>query len=119
MCRHPARGHVSAYRKVRMRGAMDFPLAGVAVALRLEGGVLAELAVGVSGTNSRPLRLDGTDALLGRAVDDALLEALARLVRKQASPMRSTVTPSNHRRVVAATTAQRLVRELAGAAVAA
>jgi 4-hydroxybenzoyl-CoA reductase subunit beta len=112
-------GHVSAYRKVRMRGAMDFPLAGVAVALRLEGGVLAELAVGLSGTNSRPLRLDGTDALLGRAVDDALLEALAKLVRKQASPMRSTVTPSNHRRVVAAATAQRLVRELAGAAVAA
>jgi 4-hydroxybenzoyl-CoA reductase subunit beta len=115
----PSAGHVSAYRKVRMRGAMDFPLAGVAVALRLEGGVLAELAVGVSGTNSHPLRLDGTDALLGRAVDDALLEALARLVRKQASPMRSTVTPSNHRRVVAATTAQRLVRELAGAGVAA
>ena len=115
----PSAGQVSAYRKVRMRGAMDFPLAGVAVALRLEGGVLVELAVGLSGTNSRPLRLDGTDALLGRAVDDALLEALAKLVRKQASPMRSTVTPSNHRRVVAAATAQRLVRELAGTAVAA
>ena len=115
----PSAGQVSTYRKVRMRGAMDFPLAGVAVALRLEGGVLAKLAVGLSGTNSRPLRLDGTDALLGRAVDDALLEALAKLVRKQASPMRSTVTPSNHRRVVAAATAQRLVRELAGTAVAA
>jgi len=107
---HP--GQVSAYRKVRMRGAMDFPLAGVAVALRMEGGLLAELAVGLSGTNSRPLRLDGTDALLGRAVDEATLEALARLVRKQASPMRSTVTPSNHRRLVAAATVQRLVREL-------
>jgi len=35
-------------------------------------------------------------------------------VRKQASPMRSTVTPSNHRRLVAAATVQRLVRELAG-----
>ena len=65
------------------------------------------------------MRLEGTDALLGRAVDDALLEALGKLVRKQVSPMRSTVTPSNHRRLVAATTAQRLVRELAGAGVAA
>ncbi len=94
---------------------MDFPLAGVAVALRLDGGVLAELAVGLSGTNSRPLRLEGTEALLGRAVDDELLEALARLVRKQVSPMRSTVTPSHHRRLVAAATVQRLVQELAGA----
>jgi len=114
---HP--GLASAYRKVRMRGAMDFPLAGVAVALRLDGGVLAELAVGVSGTNSHPLRLHGADALLGRAVDGPLLEMLGKLVRKQVSPMRSTVTPSNHRRLVAVAIAQRLVRELAGAGVAA
>jgi len=33
--------------------------------------------------------------------------------------MRSTVTPSNHRRLVAVAIAQRLVRELAGAGVAA
>jgi hypothetical protein len=39
--------------------------------------------VGVTGTDSRPLLLQGTDALLGRAVDDALLEALDKLVRKQ------------------------------------
>ena len=109
-------GQVSAYRKVRVRGAMDFPLAGVAVALRMDGGSLAELAVGLSGTDSRPLLLEGTGALLGRAVDDELLEALARLVRKQVSPMRSTVTPGNHRRLVAAATARRLLRELSGAA---
>lgn len=112
----PHRWHASAYRKVRARGAMDFPLAGIAVALRLEGERLAELAVGISGTNSLPLRLQGTETLLGRAVDPALLDALGKLVRKQVSPMRSTITSSNHRRLVAVTTAQRLVRELAGAA---
>jgi 4-hydroxybenzoyl-CoA reductase subunit beta len=106
-------GRASAFRKLRTRGAMDFPLASVAVALRLEDGVLAELAVGLSGTNSHPLRLDGTGALLGRSVDDALLAALGKLVSKQVSPMRSTVTASNHRRLVAAVAAQRLVRELA------
>lgn len=109
-------GRLSAYRKVRARGAMDFPLAGVAVVLRLQGGVLAELAVGISGTNSHPLALEGTAALLGRAVDEALLQSLGKLVQKQVTPMRSTVTQSNYRRLVAATTAQRLVRELAGVA---
>ena len=109
----PAPGSASAYRKVRVRGAMDFPLAGVAVSLRLHEGVLAELAVGLSGTNSRPLLLDGTEALLGQPVNEASLRALGKLVQQQVSPMRSTVTAANHRRLVAATTAQRLVQELA------
>jgi 4-hydroxybenzoyl-CoA reductase subunit beta len=111
-----ARGRASAYRKARVRDAMDFPLAGVAVVLRKDGQVLAELAVGISGTNSHPLRLQGTDALLGRPVDDALLLALSKLVQKQVTPMRSTVTQSNYRRLVAAATAQRLVRELTSSA---
>lgn len=109
-------GVASGYRKARARGAIDFPLAGVAVALRMDGTVLAELAVGISGTDSRPLALEGTGALLGGPVDDALLQALAKLVQKQVTPMRSTVTASNHRRLLAATTARRLVRDLAAAA---
>jgi 4-hydroxybenzoyl-CoA reductase subunit beta len=37
-------------------------------------------------------------------------------VQKQVSPMRTTVTQSNYRRLVAAVLAQRLVRELAASA---
>jgi 4-hydroxybenzoyl-CoA reductase subunit beta len=110
---HP--GRVSGFRKVSARGAMDFPLASVAVVLRLEGAALAELSVGISGTHSQPLHLEGSHTLLGRPVDETLLDALGKLVGKQVRPMRSTVTASNHRRLVAATTAQRLVRELAAA----
>jgi len=106
----------SAYRKARARGAIDFPLAGVAVTLRMQATVLAELAVGISGTDSRPLLLEGTSALLGRPVDDSLLQALEKLVQKQVTPMRSTVTSANHRRLLAATIARRLVRELAASA---
>ncbi len=108
----PAPGSASGYRKQRVRGAMDFPLAGVAVRLRREGGVLAELVVAIGGTNSNPIRLEGTEAFVGRAVDDALLVELAKQVQKQVGPMRSTVTAAHHRRLVAAVAAQRLVREL-------
>lgn len=106
-------GRVSGFRKARTRGAMDFPLASVAIALRIDGGALAELSVGISGTNSHPLKLDGTHTLLGRPVDETLLAALGKLVARQVSPMRSTVTPANHRRLVAVATAQRLLRDLA------
>jgi 4-hydroxybenzoyl-CoA reductase subunit beta len=108
----PAAGSASGYRKQRVRGAMDFPLAAVAVRLRREGDALTELVLALSGTNSNPFKLEGTDALLGRPLDDALLAALGKLVRKQTSPMRSTVTAAHHRRLVAAVAAQRLVREL-------
>jgi 4-hydroxybenzoyl-CoA reductase subunit beta len=101
------------YRKARTRAAMDFPLAGVACALTLQGGVLAELHVAITGTNSNPFLLAGCDEFVGRRVDAELLALLGKRVQKQVSPMRSTVTPSNYRRLVAAALTQRLVSELA------
>lgn len=108
-----APGRRSAYRKARVRASMDFPLAGVAVVLAQRDGVIAELGVGLSGTNSHPLALAGTETFVGQRVDDAMAAALAKLVAKQVSPMRSTVTQSNYRRQVAGVLAQRLLRELA------
>jgi 4-hydroxybenzoyl-CoA reductase subunit beta len=104
----------SGYRKARVRGSVDFPLAGVAIALAPDAGRIGRLRVALTGTNPRPLVLDGTDALAGRAVDAATLAQLGKLVAKQVSPMRTTATPSNYRRQVASVLAQRLLRELAG-----
>jgi 4-hydroxybenzoyl-CoA reductase subunit beta len=92
---------------------MDFPLAGVACALRVQGGAVTGLRIALTGTNSHPLVLHGTDALQGQPLNEAALAALGKLVRQQVSPMRTTVTPSNYRRQVAATLVQRLVSELA------
>ena len=99
--------------KACVRVAIVFPLAGVACALSVRGGEFAELRVALTGTNSQPFVLAGTEALLGRPVGTDTLSALAKLVQKQVSPMRTTVTQSNYRRQVAAVLAQRLVRELA------
>jgi 4-hydroxybenzoyl-CoA reductase subunit beta len=110
----PASATRSGYAKARARGAIDFPLAGVAMALALEAGRIARLRVALTGTNSRPVLLQGTDELRGRAPDGALADALARLVRKQAGPMRTTVAAADYRRQVAAALAGRLLARLAG-----
>jgi len=102
----------SGYRKARVRGAIDFPLAGVAAALCVEAGVLESLRVAVTGTNSRPFVLQGTDAWIGRAPDETLPPAVGKLVQHQVRPLRTTVTAANYRRQVAAVLAQRLLREL-------
>ncbi len=108
----PAAGLVSAYRKARVRGAMDFPLAGVACALAVEQGCLTHLRIAITGTNPRPFLLEGAEAWIGRPVDESMFAAIGKLVQKQAHPMRSTVTASNHRRLVAMSLAQRLLDEL-------
>ena len=110
--RVPADPWPSTYAKVRVRGSIDFPLAGVAIALRAKRGVVAGLRVALSGTNSRPFLLEGTDAFHGSAFDDAALDRLEKLVQKQVSPMRTTLIASQYRRRVAASLARKLVPEL-------
>ena len=109
----PLPGLRSAYVKVRSRGAIDFPLAGVAVALVVRSGCVTHLRVALTGTNSMPFILQGTEGLLGKAPGEVLGEALAKLVRKQAGPMRTTITPSDYRRQAAAVIAARLLARLA------
>lgn len=103
----------SGYRKARVRGAIDFPLAGVAAALVLEGGLLRSLRIALTGTNPRPFALKGTDEMTGKAPDETLLAEVGKRVQHQVRPLRTTVTAANYRRQVAAVLAQRLVRELA------
>ncbi len=98
----------SAYEKVRVRGAIDFPLAGVAVAMRVAKRSVTELRVALTGTNSRPFLLAGADALIGRPLDEAGLNALDKLVQKQVQPMRTTIHSAQYRRLAAAALARRL-----------
>ena len=61
----------SAYDKIRIRRSIEYPVTGVAVALRRDGDTLADLRVAFTGTNPRPVRLAGTAALCGGALDCA------------------------------------------------
>jgi 4-hydroxybenzoyl-CoA reductase subunit beta len=111
----PSEVPASAYAKVRVRGAVDFPLAGVAVALHVVEDHLAALQVALTGTNSRPFLLAGTEALLGQPLDAAALGRLDKLVQKQVQPMRTTLAQGNYRRKAAGALARRLAAALASA----
>ena len=56
----------SAYDKIRIRRSIEYPVAGVAVALRREGETLADLRVAITGTNPRPVLLEGTQRAMRR-----------------------------------------------------
>jgi len=104
----------SAYDKIRIRRSIEYPVCGVAVALRRDGDALAELRVAVTGTNPRPVLLEGTDKLCGGALDDRVLQGLDHLVRDQIMSMKTTFTPGHYRRRMAGVLARRLVSRLFG-----
>jgi 4-hydroxybenzoyl-CoA reductase subunit beta len=102
----------SAYDKIRIRRSIEYPVCGVAVALRRERDTLADLRVAFTGTNPRPVLLDGTDRLCGGLLDERVFHGLDELVRDQIMSMKTTFTPGHYRRRVAGVLARRLVQRL-------
>ena len=102
----------SAYDKIRIRRSIEYPVTGVAVALRRQGDTLADLRVAFTGTNPRPVLLEGTAALCGGALDARTFKGLDALVRDQIMSMKTTFTPGHYRRRVAGVLARRLVAKL-------
>lgn len=106
----------SGYAKQRVRQSIDYPLAGVAVALRRDGAALAGLSVAITGTNPRPVLLEGTASLCGGPPTEALWTGLDALVRDQVMSMKTTFTSGMYRRRIAGILARRLVASLYGTA---
>jgi 4-hydroxybenzoyl-CoA reductase subunit beta len=102
----------SAYDKIRIRRSIEYPVTGVAVALRRDGDTLADLRVAFTGTNPRPVLLEGTHELCGGALDERVFKGLDDLVRDQIMSMKTTFTPGHYRRRVAGVLARRLVERL-------
>ncbi len=102
----------SAYDKVRIRRSIEYPVTGVAVALRRQGDVLADLRVAFTGTNPRPVLLKGTAELCGGPLEGRVFDGLDALVRDQIMSMKTTFTPGHYRRRVAGVLARRLVARL-------
>ncbi len=109
----PAGSPRSAYEKIRVRGAIDFPLAGVAVSV-VDHENPARLKVAITGTNSRPFLVEGLDDLDAGQLGEAEFVRIDKAVQKQVSPVRTTTIAGHYRRLAAATLARRLAASLAG-----
>jgi 4-hydroxybenzoyl-CoA reductase subunit beta len=102
----------SAYDKIRIRRSIEYPVAGVAVALKKDRGKLTDLRIAFTGTNPRPVLLAGTAGLTGGGLDERVIKGLDALVRDQIMPMKTTFTPGHYRRRVAGVLARRLLTRL-------
>lgn len=105
-------GFQSGYEKIRTRQSIDYPLAGVAAGLCRKGDKITDLRIAVTGTNPRPVLLDGTKPLIGGILDEEFFKALDKLMSAQIMSMKTTLTPGLYRRKVAGVVARRLIKQL-------
>lgn len=109
--RLPASSAQSAYEKIRVRGAVDFPLAGVAIACDGTAEGTRSLRLAVTGTNSMPLEIEVAD-LAADGDADQFCTDLEKTVQKAVSPQRTTTTQPHYRRLAASALARRLAGRL-------
>jgi len=110
-----AEGWKSSYWKLRRRGAFDFPVLGVAAAVRTaRDGTVADARIALGAVSSRPFLTKGGELLIGRKLgDDAIAEAGAK-VASAAKPMDNTDLDLYWRKAVVAEFVGYALREIRG-----
>ncbi|TME68795.1 MAG: 4-hydroxybenzoyl-CoA reductase [Chloroflexi bacterium] len=106
-----ATGWRSTYLKLRDRNSFDFPIAGVAAAVRLDGGRVSEARIAITALASRPVAVDAK-ALVGTKLDDEAIAAAADAVHKAARPMDNTSGTISQRKRAARVFTERALRSL-------
>src|SRR5205823_8522954 len=92
-----------AYRKLRIRGSIDYPLAGVAVALNANGHI-DSARIAITGLNPAPLLVHQQKLnvlLTGKSLTEDLADQAGELAARSAKPLTtSALTPDYRREMV-------------------
>jgi len=109
-------GWKSTYWKLRRRGSFDFPILGVAVALRFDSGnSIQEARVALGAVASRPFLVEKAGEFLkGKTLTDEVIAEASELVANRAKPMDNTDMDLYWRKEVADDFAGYALRELRG-----
>lgn len=95
-------GWRGVYRKLRVRGSIDYPLAGVAVTLKPLNGHFSEAQVALTAVNPAPVLVKRAgEMLVGKPINDALAEQVGDLAARTAKPLTtSALTPEYRREMI-------------------
>jgi 4-hydroxybenzoyl-CoA reductase subunit beta len=96
-----AAGYHGTYRKLRIRGSIDYPLAGVAVAMRKSNGHVEDIRIGITAVNPAPVLVKGLDSILNGELNEATADAIGELAARTAKPLTtSALTPEYRREMI-------------------
>lgn len=107
-------GFDGAYRKLRLRGSIDYPLAGVAVAMKRSNAHVTHACVAITAVSPTPLLVKGaSEVLVGKVVDDDAANAVGDLAAKIAKPLTTSALTPEYRREMIRVFTRRIVLALA------
>jgi len=109
-----AKGWRGSYQKLRVRGSIDYPLAGVAVALKIDRGRVADARMAITAVNPAPHLVRDIDAkLIGTEVGVELAEAVGEMAARTAKPLTTSALTPEYRREMVKVFAKRALLEAA------
>jgi 4-hydroxybenzoyl-CoA reductase subunit beta len=108
-------GYRGIYRKLRVRGSIDYPLAGVAVAIKRANGHIEDARIGITAVNPAPMLIAGVSELLaGKAPDEALAAKAGDLAARTCKPLTTSALTPEYRREMIRIFTKRAVLAAAG-----
>jgi len=106
-------GWRSTYLKLRDRNSFDFPIVGLAAAVRLEGATVRDARIAITAVASRPMLVAAAaKAIVGTRLEDEAIAAAADAVHKAARPMDNTSGTISQRKRASRVFAERALRSL-------
>ena len=112
----PADGLRATYWKLRRRGAIDFPILGVAAAVRVApDGTCTAARVVLGAVASQPVRSEAAErVLVGQRLGPAVIDAAAEAAWKPAKPLDNADLTLGYRKAMVRVYVRRALREVAG-----
>jgi CO/xanthine dehydrogenase FAD-binding subunit len=108
----PPEGLRAGYLKLRIRDAIDFPSLGVALAMVVEGGKIAELRAATTAVHTTP-DYYGDLGFAGAPLGEETFRAVAEALEARSRPVRNLPLPPAYRKKMVLTLTRRLLERLA------
>ena len=106
-------GWAGRYKKFRIRQSIDYPLAGVAVAMKKDAdGVCQGARVALTAVNPAPKLVQAAKLLQGRRYDSELVEEVAHEAIRTGKPLRTSASSPEYRRHMVRVFVRRALTEL-------
>jgi len=104
-------GYSGTYQKLRLRGSIDYPLAGVAAALKKNAqGLVEDAHVAITGVNPAPLLVkEARHALAGKPFNEHAAAVVGELAARVAKPLTTSLLTPEYRREMIRVYAKRAV----------
>jgi 4-hydroxybenzoyl-CoA reductase subunit beta len=95
-------GYCGVYRKLRVRGSIDYPLAGIAVAMKRSNRHVVDAHIAITAVNPAPMLVKGAGELLnGKIINEEVAEAAGDIAARTAKPLTtSALTPEYRREMI-------------------